>query len=190
LSTEAVVTAALVLADAEGIAAVTLGRVARELGCHVTSLYTHIDSIDDLHVRMAVVVQADLSARLWQAALGRTQADALRALAEVYRRFGEDAPVRTWLLFAQTSTRDPRFQAGAITLTEPIHATLRSFGLDDQQVRHAHRAFSASMRGFLLGEAQGLYGSAADTDATFEQIVALYTSALARGDWPMAETAS
>ena len=36
------------------MSAVTLGRVARELGCHVTSLYTHVDSIDDLHMRMAV----------------------------------------------------------------------------------------------------------------------------------------
>jgi AcrR family transcriptional regulator len=186
LSTDSVVAVALALADAEGIAAVTLGGVARALGCHVTSLYTHVDSIDDLHVRMAMVVQADLSQRLWQAALGRARADALGALADVYRGFGAAAPVRTRLLFARASTADQRFRDGAQTLAEPIRATLRSFGLDDLQVRHAHRAFSASMRGFLLGEAEGLYGSVSDADATFEQIIALYTTALDRGDWPVA----
>ena len=183
LSTDVVVSAALALADSEGIAAVTLGRVARELGCHVTSLYTHIDSVDDLHVRMAVSVQAELAQQLWQAALGRTGVRALRELADVYRSYGETKPTRTWLLFAMTSTTDPRFHDGAQYLAEPIRATLRSFGLDDRRVRHAHRAFSAAMRGFLLAEAQGMYAD--DADGTFSQIVALFTGALERGDWPV-----
>ena len=182
LSTDVVVEAALRVADAEGMSAVTLGRVARDLGCHVTSLYTHVDSIDDLHMRMAVVVQTDLGQRLWQAALGRTGVEALRALANVYREFGESHPVRSWLLFAMTGKADSRFRDGAHFLVEPIRATLRSFGLDEQQVLHAHRSFSASMRGFLLGVGQGAYGD--EADATFEQIVSLYTVALERGDWP------
>jgi len=186
LSTVVVVEAALRIADAEGMSAVTLGRVARDLGCHVTSLYTHVDSIDDLHMRMAVEVQTDLGQRLWQAALGRSGAEALRALANVYREFGETRRVRSWLLFAMTGKADSRFRDGAQFLVEPIRATLGSFGLDEQQVLHAHRAFSASMRGFLLGEGQGAYGD--EADATFEQIVALYLVALERGDWPLAAT--
>jgi len=172
----------LELADAEGIGAVTLGRVAREVGCHVTSLYTHIASIDDLHVRMAVAVQAELAQRLWQAALGRTGVAALQALSGVYRDYGETKPNRTWLLFAMTTTDDARFHDGAQFLAEPIRATLRSFGLDDGRVRHAHRAYSAAMRGFLLAEAQGMYGD--DADTTFRQIVGLFAGALERGDWP------
>jgi AcrR family transcriptional regulator len=183
LSTELVVEAGLRIADSEGMSAATLGRIARELGCHVTSLYTHVDSIDDLHMRMAVDVQTDLGQRLWQAALGRTGVNALRALASVYREFGEANPVRTWLLFAMTGKADQRFRDGAMFLVEPIRATLRSFGLDEQQVLHAHRSFSASMRGFLLAEGQGGYGD--DADATFEQIVSLYVIALERGDWPI-----
>ena len=182
LSTDAVVDTGLRLADLEGMSAVTLGRVARELGCHVTSLYTHVDSIDDLHIRMAVHVQNELGQQLWQAALGRTGVDALQALAAVYREFGGSRPERSRLLFALTGRGDQRFVDGAMFLIEPIQATLRSFGLAEQQVWHAHRAFSASMRGFLLAEAQGAYGD--DADATFEQIVALYVVALERGDWP------
>ena len=182
LSTASVVDAGLGLADLEGMSAVTLGRIARQLGCHVTSLYTHVESIDDLHMRMAVEVQRDLGQQLWQAALGRSGVDALRALAAVYREFGKASPVRTWLLFAMTGKADQRFRDGAVFLVEPIRATLRSFGLEQHQVVHAHRSFSASMRGFLLAEAQGAYGD--DADATFEHVVALYTVALERGDWP------
>ncbi|MCU1396881.1 MAG: TetR family transcriptional regulator [Ilumatobacteraceae bacterium] len=182
LSPDVVVSTALALVDREGIGAVTLGRVARELGCHVTSLYTHVDSIDDLHVRMSLVVQAELAQRLWQAALGATREGALRNLAAVYREFGEITPMRSRLLFATIASSDPRFVEGGLHLAEPIRATLRSFGLDDDQVRHAHRVFGASMRGFLLSESEGQYRE--ETDATFEALVALFATALGRGDWP------
>lgn len=186
LSTDAVVSAALRLASSDGFDAVSLGRVARDLGCHVTSLYTHVDSIDDLRVRMALAVQSDLAQRLWQAALGQTGVAALGALAAVYREFGESEPVHIRLLFAMTTTADERFQEGARHLAEPIRAILRSFDLDDQQVRHAHRAFSSSMRGFLLAEAQGMYADGAND--TFDQIVALFTHALSSRTWPLPRT--
>ena len=182
LSTEVVVTAALRVASEDGFDAVSLGRVARDLGCHVTSLYTHVDSIEDLRVRMAVVVQDDLAERLWEAALGRSGETALRALAGVYRDFGARQPAHIRTLFAMTGTTDDRFRRGGTHLAEPIRATLRGFGLDEHQVRHAHRAFSASMRGFMLAEAQGLYGD--DGDETFDQLVALFAGGLATGAWP------
>jgi AcrR family transcriptional regulator len=53
LSREAIVEAALKIADAEGIAAVSIRRVAAELGARTMSLYTHIDSKDDLLDLMA-----------------------------------------------------------------------------------------------------------------------------------------
>lgn len=182
LSVDAVVTAALQIAEADGLSGVTLGRVARKLGCHVTSLYTHVDSIDDLHVRMAVVVQSELAQLLWRAALGAEREGALRRLAVVYRDFGESSPVRSRLLFALTTTKDPRFRTGGQYLAEPIRATLGSFGLDDEQVRHAHRAFGSAMRGFLLAQAEGQYSD--DADDTFEAIVSLFTAALTAGNWP------
>ena len=64
LTPETVVSTALGVADREGLGAVTLARVARELGCHVTSLYTHVDSIDDLHTRMLLTAQAALAQQL------------------------------------------------------------------------------------------------------------------------------
>lgn len=182
LSADAIVATALQIASEDAFEAVTLGRVARDLGCHVTSLYSHIDSIDDLRVRMALSVQDELTRQLWLAALGRSGTDALRALGEVYRAFGRHQPAHIRVLFAMTGTTDARFRDGAVQLAEPVRATLRGFGLDDAQVRHAHRAFGAAMRGFLLTEAQGMYGD--DADATFDQLLALFATALTERTWP------
>jgi AcrR family transcriptional regulator len=182
LTPDVVVATALDLADREGFGAVTLASVARRLGCHVTSLYTHIDSIDDLHTRMLLTAQSALAQQLWEAALGRSGADALRALAAVYRAFGSAHPEQIRLLFAGATTTDPRVADGARYMSEPIRATLHGFGLDDEQVRHAHRAFSAAIRGFAVAEAQGAYRT--DADVTFDQIVDLFIQALESGSWP------
>jgi AcrR family transcriptional regulator len=183
LNPEAVVAAAIEIADREGIAAVTLARVARQLGCHVTSLYTHVSSIDDLHRRMALVTQLSLAQQLWEAALGRSGVDGLHSLAHVYRRFTNAYPLRTRLLFFSPSDDDAGYGDAGRRLAEPIRATLRSIGLDDDRVRHSHRVFSAAMRGFMLAEAQGAYAGG-EADETFERLVDLFVVALVAGDWP------
>jgi AcrR family transcriptional regulator len=52
LSREAVVRAAIGVADAEGIEAVSMQRVAKELGYTTMSLYRHVDSKEDMLVLM------------------------------------------------------------------------------------------------------------------------------------------
>lgn len=74
LTRPAVVAAAIRLADAEGLAAVSIRRVAAELGGRTMSLYTHIDSKDDLldlmreQVAAEVVIKGDLPAD-WRTAI-------------------------------------------------------------------------------------------------------------------------
>jgi AcrR family transcriptional regulator len=60
LSREAIVEAAVELADAEGIDAVSIRRVAAALGARTMSLYTYIDSKDDLLDLMADHVVAEI----------------------------------------------------------------------------------------------------------------------------------
>lgn len=53
LSTSQVVDAAVALADAEGLAAVTVRRLAADLGSSVMTLYSHVGAREDLLVLMA-----------------------------------------------------------------------------------------------------------------------------------------
>jgi AcrR family transcriptional regulator len=184
MSRSVVVAAAATIADREGFAAVTLSRVARELGCHVTSLYTHVDSVDALRREVAVLAQNELAEQLWRAALGRTEADALRALADVYRSYSHEHPGRSAALRGNERDHDAEWIAGSQRIAEPIRAVLGSFGLDDRAVVHAHRAFSAAVRGFAASEASGMYPTG-DVDETFRQIVELFVRALSDGTWPV-----
>jgi AcrR family transcriptional regulator len=186
LTPDAVVAAALALADEAGAQEVTLTQVARALGCHVTSLYTHVDSLDDLRERMVVAAQAEVAERLWAAALGRSRQDALRELARVYRDYAAAHPVRIRLLMTSPGA-GAAGEAGAQRLAEPVRAALRSYGLDEQQVLHAHRVFSSAIRGFLVAESHGVFlrGGA---DTTFEELVDLVVLGLESGRWPRPDT--
>lgn len=74
LTREAIVKAALEIADTEGLAAVSIRRVAAALGARTMSLYTYIDSKDDLldlmsnEVAGEVVIEGELPAG-WREAI-------------------------------------------------------------------------------------------------------------------------
>jgi AcrR family transcriptional regulator len=82
LSRSDIVTAAVTVADAEGAAAVSMRRVARELGVGTMSLYWHVESKEELHQLMLQRVQGEASAPEssgdWRADL-RSRAFAMRA---------------------------------------------------------------------------------------------------------------
>lgn len=188
LDAETVIRTAADIADREGWAAVTLSRVARELHRHVTSMYTHVDSVEALRSKVALLAAAEMGDLLWAAALGRTRADALAAIADVYRTYPREHRGRSEALVTYRPRDDAEFRAAAARMSEPLRATLRSYALDDRQVEQAHRVFSATLRGFSTGEAVGLYEPAGDTDETYRHIVALFVLALDAGRWPAAPT--
>lgn len=84
LTRETVLTTALGLADAEGLEAVSMRRLAAELGVEAMSLYHHVASKRDLHAGLIDLVWSDVDVALdepdWRAALHRLCGSAHRAL--------------------------------------------------------------------------------------------------------------
>ena len=173
LDREAVVRTAADLADAEGWSAVTLSRVAKEVDRHVTSLYTHVESLADLQRQVAVLALDELTEQVWRAALGRVQGDALRAVASVYRDFGRDHPGRSDAI--AHAGIDGEVAEHGMRLAEAVRAVFRSFGLDDERAAVAHGVFSATVLGLVRTDRGHV---------TLEDAVSLFEVALATGRWP------
>ncbi|CAA9469468.1 MAG: Transcriptional regulator, AcrR family, partial [uncultured Solirubrobacteraceae bacterium] len=79
LDAAAVVAEAARVADAEGLGAVTVARVAAEVGVRGPSLYNHVAGRDGLLRGIALGAVGELAGRLGAAAVGRSGAEALRA---------------------------------------------------------------------------------------------------------------
>ncbi|MFI5666054.1 TetR/AcrR family transcriptional regulator C-terminal domain-containing protein [Streptomyces sp. NPDC051704] len=141
LTLERIIAAAVTVADAEGLAAVSMRRVAGELRAAPMSLYRHVADKDDLLTRMmdTAIAEHPLPAAPpegWREAIEL----AARQLWELFRR-------HPWFAPALSVTR-PQLVTSALPYSEWILAVLHSHGLD------LHSAFTAHL--MLLNYARGI----------------------------------
>lgn len=180
LNAERVTAAAAVIADADGLSALTLARLAVELGVRVPSLYKHISSLDDLHRRLAVSAYTELSAAICSATVGLSGRDALRACAIEYRRYASRHP--GCYLAAQRAdppgiANEPATRLGT-ALVELIFGVSRGYHLDGEALIHATRIVRSALHGFVSLEQLGGFGLPAGIDDTFETMIDLLDGGL------------
>jgi AcrR family transcriptional regulator len=177
LDTEAVVTAAAELADADGLAQLTLARLAAVLGIRTPSLYAHVDGLGDLRARLGARGARDLATVLQVAAAGRARGDALRAVADAYRKYGHAHP-GTYAAM-QIAADSHEFQAAGAEVVGLIVAVLRGYGLEGEPAIHAVRAIRSALHGFVTLEREGGFGLPVNIDDSFDELVSMLDGGLA-----------
>jgi len=176
LDRERVVDAALALADAEGLEAVTLARVAAALGVRSPSLYNHVEGRDGLLRAVATRATAELATALRRAATGRAGADAIAAVAQAQRAYALEHPARYAATVA--APEDPDHAAAAAEAVEVLETVLGATGLEGDDLVHAARALRAAVHGFAAIEAAGGFGLPVDPDVSFERLVAVLAAGI------------
>ena len=160
LSRERILGAALAVADAEGLAAVTMRRVAQSLGCEAMSLYHYVEDKKSLLAGLAeAVVDEVLMATLGPASRDepRDWRDAVRARCLGAREVMHRHPWAPHLLASQAAV--PR---NVYAVYEALVATMvgAGFGYD-----LAHRGIHA-LGSLVLGFTQELFEPTADDEGT------------------------
>ena len=168
LDPDVVVRRASALIDEHGLDALTLARVAGELGVATPSLYKHVGGLDDLIGRVAVAVTAEFAARLGAASRGRSGRDALEAIAEAYRRFAREHP-GTYPLTQRARDTDA-WTAAAAEGVAAVVAALSGYGVREGDV-HRIRFARSALHGFVDLELRGGFGLPTSVDESFAVLV-------------------
>lgn len=171
LDSARVVEQAAQIADAEGLGEVTLARVAQALGVRAPSLYNHVDGLPGLKRRLALRSLGELTDALRDAAIGRSGADALRAVGRAYRAFAREHPGRYASTVRAPDPDDRELVAVAARAVEVLTAVLGAWGLTGDEALHRVRVARAALHGFVAIEAQGGFGLALDLDESFERVL-------------------
>jgi AcrR family transcriptional regulator len=171
-----VVDAAAAIADADGLEAVTLARVAAALEVRAPSLYNHVAGRDDLLAGVAVRGLQEVGAAMREAATGRAGEAALIAAAQAFRDYARAHPGRYGATVRASD--DPEIAAAAAAVFDVLHGVLRAWDLDDAGEIHALRALRSAVHGFVLLEAAGGFGLPVDVDASFARLVAIIAGGL------------
>ena len=153
LTREQVVTAAIALADRDGIGSISMRRLAQELGVEAMSLYTHVRSKDDLLDGMVdavismIPVDADADAADWRTSLRRM---ALSARGVMLRHPWAPRTIET---------RAAPGPAG-IAYVNAVLGILREGGFSIAQAHHALHILGSQVLGFT----QSIFDDSADPD--------------------------
>lgn len=178
LSKAQVVDAAARIADAEGLEAVTVARVASELGIKAPSLYNHVAGRDDLISALGVRALQALTEALTQASVGRSRDDALQGIAAAYRAYVLEHPGLYSATIRAPEADDRERQEAAEKVLAVVYAVLAGYGLEGDDAVHAARAVRSGLHGFASIEAAGGFGIPADRDESFRRMVAALAAGL------------
>lgn len=178
-----IVVAAIRIADAEGLTAVSMRRVAAELGVATMALYRHVADKDDLLVRM-------LDAVLEEWRVPATPPAGWRATLELAARdLWATCRRHPWLGAAISITRPQAIPAG-MAHTNHILTTLDGLGLDHSEMLRTHLTLVNFVRGIassleLEADAEAVTGLGVDAWLAGQEPALL--AVLGRAELPMLE---
>lgn len=144
LTRERIVAAAVELIEREGVDAVSMRRIAAELGSGVMSLYNHVPSKDALLDGVAEQVMSGID---FSSEPGASWEDLLRAQARAFRQIARAHPRCTMVVVSR-----PNASATGLRPIEHALATLRGAGFAGDEAVRVVRAFVAYIVGSLLRE--------------------------------------
>lgn len=179
----AVVRAAAALVNAEGPEALTINRLARELGVQPPSLYNHIAGLDDLLRELSLLSVRSLGERIAESAVGRSGRAGVMALAEAYRAYVREFPglyqisLRASGNMSQPSTE---LQAAEERVVRTVLVLIDSFGLTGDDAIHAVRALRSAIHGFATLEVAGGFGMVLDRDESFRRLIGMLIAGIER----------
>ena len=171
LSTARVVTAAAELADRNGYDRMTLADLAAEFDVRVPSLYKHIDSLDDLRVRVAELAAEELATAIEVQLAPRHGRAGLSAVANTYRQYALAHPGRYWALMrAPLAVREGEAIQRAM---RPMRRCIAEYGIPEKEIDTVVLAVRAALRGHVLLEIAGDVGDRADADEVYARLVSM-----------------
>jgi AcrR family transcriptional regulator len=178
LTRAAVVAAAAEIADREGAGALTLAALAARLGIKPPSLFNHIEGMASLRRELAMLALGELGDALANSAIGKSRDDAVRALANEYRRFARRHPGIYAETLASADSRDRQLNARSDRILDICLKILSGYGLDRRASLHAIRGMRSIVHGFSSLEAAHGFGIPMSIDESFNWLVDTYIAGL------------
>ncbi|MFI6510700.1 TetR/AcrR family transcriptional regulator [Streptosporangium sp. NPDC050855] len=173
LDPAAVVAAGAALADEVGLTGLTMGSLAERLGVRAPSLYKHVDGLEDLNRRIAVLALGEAADAIGDAVQGYAGRDALAAAARAFRAFVLKHPGRyaATIGVEPSGPDDPLVTAGLRALGA-FTAVLRGYEIGESEMDHALRMLRSLFHGFATLQVAGGFQWSADVDESFEWLIA------------------
>lgn len=174
LDKNAVVQAAVEILNAEGVQALTLSRLAEELGIQTPSLYNHVEGVPGLQQELAILNAKLLADRLSSAAMGKSGTELFMEASQAFRAYVKEYPGLYMSTLRSSGAQDTPNKELQLEEERTVNVGLvvmASLGLKGENAIHGLRAFRSMVHGFATLEVAGGFGLPQDCDESFRRLV-------------------
>lgn len=181
LDKNAVVQAAVEILNAEGVGALSLGRLADKLGIKTPSLYNHINGLDGLQLELEVINARLLADCLSEAAIGKSGSELFMDVSQAFRDYVKENPglyMSTLRSSSMQQVLDENLQREEERTIKVGLVVMDSLGLQGEDAIHGLRAFRSIVHGFATLEVAGGFGMPQDCDESFRRLVSALVAGL------------
>ncbi len=174
LSRATVVEMAAVIADTEGIDAVTLSRIAVDAGVKQPALYRHVTGISELHMLLSLRARDLLVVTLTEAIGSQTRESAVLHAAQAWRAFVQQHPGLYTATDRVPSVGDPDIELSLTRVVTALTSCLDGYSLIDDQRAHCARSLRSALHGFCVLEKDHGHPEPFALDTSLSQLVELF----------------
>jgi len=174
LSRASVVDMAAVIADAEGIDAVTLSRIASDAGVKQPALYRHVTGIEELWTLLSLRAREQLVQVLTHAIAGTTRQEAVTAAARAWRTFVQQHPGLYTATDRVPSVGDADIEQSLSAVVKALTTALDHYNLTSAQRAHCARTLRSALHGFCVLEKDNGHPEPYALDNSLQQLVELF----------------
>lgn len=169
LSKEAIIDAAIKIADEKGLSNVTLKELAAELGVKSPSLYKHIPGgLGELYENIMVYSWRSIDNEIMRSAVGRTKDDAIKAMCYAFRNFAVQHPGAFEILQWHNSYTSDLNKQATQGIIASLNQVLEAYQMTEEQKLHILRFLRGFVQGFSSIETHAGFGDAISVDDSFE----------------------
>lgn len=174
LNRATVVDMAAVIADAEGIDAVTLSRIASDAGVKQPALYKHVSGIDELRMLLSLRARDLLVQDLTNAVHGHTRDSAVLAAANAWRQFVHTHPGLYSATDRVPSVGDADIELSLARVVAALTTSLDGYILTEAQRAHCARTLRSALHGFCVLEKDHGHPEPFALDTSLQHLVELF----------------
>lgn len=174
LNRASVVEMAAHIADAEGLDAVTLSRIAADAGVKQPALYRHVTGIEELWTLLSLQAREMLVQSLATATAGKSRQDAVTAAARAWRTFVQQHPGLYTATDRVPSVGDADIERSLAAVVSALTAALDGYNLTPAQRAHCARSLRSALHGFSVLEKDNGHPEPYALDNSLQQLVELF----------------
>jgi AcrR family transcriptional regulator len=166
------------IADTAGLDEVTLTMLARKLKVRSPSLYNHIDGLPGLRKKLALYGMKWLNDTMKLAAVGRSQDDAVHAMASAYAAFVRAHPGLYDATMRAPDWQDAEIQQAGGDSVDLVVRVLQAYGLQGDAAVHTVRGMHSLLHGFASLERSRAFNMPIDSDVSLRMLIDTYLAGI------------